>query len=105
MKIKAFFLYGIGIALLIFGNRELWDKLKAEKEEKQQRQALADANEKVKLESFEVQKLEYDSVSGQWKNPDYYFQVINAGNPNFKALKKGSVKVESNTDENASDSQ
>lgn len=106
MKFKPLFLYIIGVVLLVFGNRELWDELQEARELKEKQQALAEANNKVKKEIFETQKLQYDSINKKWNNPEYYFQVINAGSPNFKALKKkGNTKVETNTDEDASDSQ
>lgn len=106
MKIKPLFLYLTGVVLLVFGNRELWDELQEARELKEKQQALAEAGNEVKKEIFETQKLQYDSITKKWNNPEYYFQVVNAGNPNFKALKKkGNTKVETNTDEDASDSQ
>ena len=103
MKVKSIFLYLLGLGLLLFGNRDLWDELQESwKEEKKQKDLLL-VNKDVE-KRFETQKLEYDSVSKKWTNPKYYFQVINAGSPNFKALKK-STKVETDSDEDASDSQ
>lgn len=104
MKPKPIFLYLIGIGLLLFGNRDFWDELQESwKEEKKLKETL-EVNKNVE-NGFETQKLEYDSVSKKWSNPNYYFQVINAGNPNFKALKKGKTTIETDTDEDASDSQ
>lgn len=105
MKPKHIFLYLLGIGLLLFGNRDLWDKLKIAREKEKQQKALAEANKDVE-KRFETQRLQYDSVAKTWKNPNYYFQTVHLGNVNFKALKqKGRSTVESNDDENASDSQ
>lgn len=105
MKLQSAILYCTGIVLLIFGNKEFFENLKEEKE-------LAKENEKKDLEAekeknkpFEVQKLEYDSVKAEWKNPNFYFQIVNVGNVNFKALKKNTkVQLETNDDEKASES-
>lgn len=105
MKAKSLILYLLGIGLLLFGNRELWDKIQLEREEKERRQALADEARKVKAETFKIEKVQFDSISKTWKNPEYYFQIINAGNPNFKALRKGVTRQETSTIENASASQ
>lgn len=105
MKAKSLLLYFLGIGLLLFGNRELWDKIQLDREEEKQRQTLADEAEKVKSETFKIEKIQFDSISKTWKNPEFYFQVINAGSPNFKALRKGVTKTETTTSEDASASQ
>ncbi|MEN4761040.1 hypothetical protein ABEG63_11955 [Chryseobacterium sp. C39-AII1] len=105
MKLQSVILYGIGVILLIFGNKEFFENLKEEKElaKEKERQALEAENEKKK--SFEVQKLEYDSAKSEWRNPNFYFQIVNVGNVNFKALKKNAkVQLETNDDEKASES-
>ena len=104
MKAKPVFLYILGIGFLLFGNRDLWDELQESWKEEKRQQSLLDININIE-KRFETQKLEYDSVSKKWRNPKYYFQVINLGSPNFKALKKGRTAIETDTDEDASDSQ
>ncbi len=104
MKPKHLFLYLLGIALLLFGNRDLWDELQESWEKEKKQKALVEANKDVE-KRFETQRLQYDSISKTWKNPTYYFQIVNLGNLNFKALKKkGRTTVEIDDDENASDS-
>ncbi|KOS04890.1 hypothetical protein AM493_01660 [Flavobacterium akiainvivens] len=105
MKLKPVLLYLTGIALLIFGNRDLWDELQEERAEKQRQQDLAQLQKDVLKQQFDSQKLQYDSLTKKWKNPEFYFQVVNVGKVNFKALKKGKTKVETDTDEDATDSQ
>lgn len=105
MRAKHIFLYLLGIGLLIFGNRDLWDELKEAREREKKQKALAEANKDVG-KHFETQKLQYDSANHTWENASYYFQIVNLGNVNFKALrKKGRTHVEIDDDENASDSQ
>ncbi|UII25955.1 hypothetical protein LVD15_22040 [Fulvivirga maritima] len=105
MKAKHIFFYLLGIGLLIFGNRDLWDELQEARELEKKQKALAEANKDVG-ENFETQKLQYDSANHTWKNDAYYFQIVNLGNVNYKALrKKGRTHVETDDDENVSDSQ
>ncbi|GLB50427.1 hypothetical protein [Neptunitalea lumnitzerae] len=104
MKLKYILLYIIGLGLLVFGNRNFWDEL----QESRKKEKLEDEKKHVNdgiAKRFETQRLEYDAATGKWKNPNYYFKVINLGNFNFKTLNKGKTTVETNDDENASDSQ
>lgn len=105
MKIKSVFLYLIGISLLIFGNRDLWDELQEDKKKVDSDKKLREEALKNFDKKFTVQKLEYDSVAQKWKNPHHHFQLINVSYVNFKALNKGKITtIESNDDEDASDS-
>jgi len=104
MKFKSVFLYLLAISFFLFGNREFWAKYIQSKEEEREKETLAKVNKGVE-KRFETQKLQYDSVSKRWVNPNFYFQVINVGKINFKAIKKGKTTIETNSDENASDSQ
>lgn len=104
MKFKPVFLYLLAIGFFLFGNREFWDKYLQSKEDEKEKVLLAEVNKGVE-KRFETQKLQYDPVSKKWINPNFYFQVINIGKINFKAIKKNKTTVETDTDENASDSQ
>jgi len=104
MKAKPIFLYLLGIGLFLFGNRNFWNDLQDSWKEQERQKAVLDVNKDIE-KKFETQKLQRDSVSKTWKNPKYYFQVINLGSPNFKALKKGRTTVETDISEDASDSQ
>lgn len=104
-KFRFLLLYIIGIALFIFGNRNLWEKWKVEKtaiEEKKKQYAEASRQLTPK---FEVQTLTYDSINRQWTNPHLYFQLINVSYVNFKALNNSkNIRIEIDNDEDASDS-
>lgn len=104
MKLRSIILYIVGIFLLIFGNRDLWDELQEQKEEeKKARKTLAETGKHLKKE-FEIQTLEYDSVNKKWTNPHVYFQLVNAGYINFNtADKEKSTTIETDDDEDASD--
>jgi hypothetical protein len=104
MKLKSILLFLLAIALFLFGNREFWEKYIKSKEDEKEAKLLLAANTDVE-KRFEIQKLKYDSVSRKWSNPNFYFQVINVGKINFKALKKNKTTIETDTDENASESQ
>lgn len=105
IKTKYIALYVLGILLLIFGQRSFWESLLKEAEDKKEALKLRKEAEDASSKKFEVQKLEYDSVKGKWKNNTLYFQTIHTGSINFKALKnKTKTVVETNDDENASES-
>lgn len=106
MKIKSILLYIIGVLFLFFGNKNFWNDLKVEKEKEKIRQKESEAAKINIKKKFEVQSLQYDSINGQWKNPHFYFQLINVSYVNFSPANKAKKTViESNDDENASDSQ
>lgn len=106
MQLRSIILYIVGIFLLIFGNRDLWDELQEQREEeKKARRAQAEAGEHLKKE-FEIQALEYDSINKKWTNPHVYFQLVNASYINFHAAgKEKSTTIETDDDEDASDTQ
>lgn len=105
MKLKSLLLYSLGILLLVFGNREIWDNLKKDREAlKDQEKLVADAEAETKRK-FEIQELVFDSATSTWSNPYPYFQIVQVGNVNFKALKKkANTKIDSDDSETASDS-
>nr|WP_322626458.1 hypothetical protein [uncultured Flavobacterium sp.] len=103
---KYILLYLTGALLLLFGNREFWEKYKQEREEKIYKYKMAKIAVVESNRKFEVQQLVYDSVKKKWKNPNISFVTVNLGKVNFAALKQqGSAKKETNDVENASDSQ
>lgn len=105
IKGKHILLYVIGITLLIFGQRSFWEDFKEESKGKESAKKMADEAQLVSDKKFEVQTLEYDSIQKSWKNKATYFQTLHVGNVNFKALKRfNKTTVETNDDENASDS-
>lgn len=105
MKVKAILLYSLAVLLLIFGNRDLWDEVLEQRELAEKNKKLVAESAKNSEKQFEIQKLQYDSISGQWKNPHHYFQLINVSYVNFKAINKGKkTTIETDDDENASDS-
>lgn len=105
IKAKYIVLYATGIILLIFGQRNFWEKIQqAQKEseaaKKRSEEAFIASNKK-----FEIQELTYDSTKNLWKNKYPYFQILQVGNVNFKALTKSEkTSIETNDDENASES-
>ena len=103
MKKKYIFLYLLGVLFLIFGNRNLWNEWQDSREDALKLKALAGANKDV-MKKFEVQKLKFDSVKKKWINPNYYFQVVNLGSLNFKAIRRGHSSVERDHNEDASES-
>lgn len=110
IKIKAHYilLYTIGALLLLFGQRDFWEGLLEEQKQKEFAKKQSEEAKVASEKKFEVQNLVYDSVGKTWKNEGLYFQTIHVGNVNFKALtsaqKKSKTVVETNDDENASDS-
>lgn len=105
IKTKYIALYVLGILLLLFGQRNFWESLLKEAEDKKEALKLRKEAQDAFSKKFEVQKLEYDSVKRVWKNNSLYFQTIHTGSINFKALKnKSQTVVETNDDENASES-
>ncbi|MFD2940243.1 hypothetical protein [Flavobacterium notoginsengisoli] len=103
IKTKYIALYILGILLLIFGQRNFWESLLKEAEDKKEALKLRKEAQEAFSQKFEIQKLQYDSVKRIWKNNSLYFQTIHTGSINFKALKNKTV-VETNDDENASES-
>lgn len=98
-------LYSIGIILLMFGQRSFWEEMLEAREQKELEKKMAGEAHEEDLKPFEVQELSYDPTENIWNNNSHYFQTVHVGNVNFKALKKtGKTSVETNDDENASDS-
>lgn len=105
MKFKHILLFAVGLLFLLFGNRKFWENYQQEKLKEKKRKDLIHANDDV-VSRFETQKLVFDTITSKWKNPVVYFQTVNLGNVNYKALqKKGKTVIETNTTENASSSQ
>lgn len=105
IKAKHILLYAIGITLLIFGQRNFWEDIKKEERQKEAAKKAMKEAEIASSKEFEVQTLVYDSIHKTWQNKDIYFQTLHVGNINFKALKRfNKTTVETNDDENASDS-
>lgn len=106
MRLRVIILYIVGVILLIFGNKNLWNGLQREREEgKKARRAQNLVGNHIK-NSFEVQTLRYDSVRQQWINPHVYFQLVNASYVNFSNENRGKrTTIETAAEENASDSQ
>lgn len=102
-----FLLYLMGIILLIFGNRQFWEKIRAEEEKKEQDSKRLEMAAVESLKKFEVQKLAFDQVKKKWNNKHVSFQIIHLDGISFERAnspKAGIIKVETNDDENASDS-
>ena len=107
MKLQSIVLYLSGIGMLIFGNRDFLDKIKAQKAQEKEAENLKSESKKESEKKFETQVLSFDAKTSTWRNPNIYFQIINAGNPNFKALKsvQNDKKNDDDKTERASDSQ
>ena len=101
-------LYFIGAALLIFGNRQFWEKLQEENKKKKEEEKQSEIAKVVSNEPFEVQDLTYDSIHKVWKNNHISFHSIYLTNVQFKrpATKANNktMETETNDDEYASDS-
>lgn len=105
VKTKHIVLYAVGIILLIFGQRSFWDGIQETTKQKEAGRKMAEESRKASSKAFEVQELVYDPAHNAWKNNNPYFQTLHVGSVNFKALKKGgNTSIETNDDENASDS-
>ncbi len=103
MRKRGILFYLAGIILFLAGNRDLWDELLDLVRQKEELKKQAHINDDIERR-FQVQKLQYDSISQKLKNPSFYFQLVGIGNVNFKAGKKIVTRVEKDDDENATDS-
>ncbi len=105
---KYIFLYLIGISLLIFGNRQFWEKFQEEKKKKLLEEKMIQEAKIESFKQFETQSILFDEKNMVWKNNHVSFHSIHVGKVNFPALKleklEGSIRKETNDDENASDS-
>lgn len=98
-------LYLTGIVLLIFGYPGFWDKITEANQKKNQAIRIRHEAKEASSKPFEVQQLELDTVSNTWKNKHLYFQTVHVGQINFKAVRIAKKStIETNDDENASDS-
>ncbi len=104
-RLRYVVLYTTGIALLVFGNRGLWERLQEENRQAETNRKLAEQARILSSRPFEVQALTRDPVTNALKNNHPYIQTVHVGRVNFKALrpKLGGASVETNDDENASD--
>lgn len=104
-KFRYVALYATGVCFLVFGNRDLWAKILEENSQKEANKKQAEEGALLSSRPFEVQELKFDPAAGTWANPHHYIQTVHVGRVNFKALrpKGGNSTVESNDDENASD--
>lgn len=99
------FLYIIGIVLLVFGYPSFWTEIKEENKKKEETKRMQEDAQLASTKKFEIQQAEFDSLTKQWKNKTPYFQTIHVGKVNFKAvLINKKTSIETNDDENASDS-
>lgn len=97
--------YIIGIVLLFFGYPGFWDEIKENNRKKEEAKKMQQEVDIASSKAFEVQELILDPLTDTWKNDQHYFQTINVGKINFKALQKAKkTMIETNDDENASDS-
>ncbi len=103
MRKRGILLYLTGIILFLAGNRNLWDELRDLERRKEELKKQARINDNIE-NRFEVQTLKYDSISKKIKNPEFYFQIIELGDVNFRAGKKAVTRVERDDDENATES-
>lgn len=107
MKFKSVFLYVLGAFFLLFGYRDLWEKLQVDKKTAQTRmQQYALAKKNLEELQFDVQKLELDTATKKLKNPNPYFSIINVGKVNFakQSIISPKTVIETDSAENASDS-
>ena len=105
IKPQYILLYFIGIFLLIFGNRDFIEKIQANEDEKIKQKKSAELAENERNRKFETQKLSYDSIAKRLVNKNISFQTVIV-QANFNAQKSANkvTKIETNDDENASDS-
>ncbi len=105
IKPQYILLYSVGIVLLVFGNRQFWEKFQEEEKKKLLEEKMVQEAKIESFKPFETQNLLFDEKNKVWKNNHISFHTIHVGKVNFPALKlEGSVKKETNDDENASDS-
>ncbi|KZE73362.1 hypothetical protein AV926_18435 [Myroides marinus] len=105
IRTKQIILYLIGVLLLVFGYPDFWNKVIDYHRLKEEIKRSTQEAEEAISQPFEVQELVYDSNSKRWKNKQHYFQVIHLGKVNFKSKQKVNINtIETNDDENASDS-
>ncbi len=110
MHWKSILLYSLGLLLFLFGNSELWEKLRAESLTKKQLQDSLRANKDAALK-FDVQKVLFDSTSGKLVNQTPSFRTVHLKDekktvPEKKTVHKKKTKVHVETNhqpENASD--
>lgn len=104
-RLKYVVLYATGIVLLVSGNRGLWEKLREENRRAEADRKLAEEARVLSSRPFEVQELTKDPKTNAWTNAHHYIQTVHVGRVNFKALRPrlGNSSVETNDDENASD--
>jgi|GEM_PF-1285113 len=112
MKFKSILLYTSSILLFLFGNREFWKDIQNEQEKDEKKQkAIEEAKHNLE-DRFEVQSVVFDPSQRKLVNKDPYFQLIKvsgiASIPTDKIsvpeTASSTVKIETNDDENASDS-
>lgn len=113
---KHILLYVIGVALFLFGYPSFWTKIKESNEKEKLAQKLRDEAMAESTKGFDTQTLTFDSIANKWENKSVYFQTIYLGKIDFKSLQSASkqtsiassiskkVTVETNDDENASES-
>ncbi|MCW1884930.1 hypothetical protein OKA04_09340 [Luteolibacter flavescens] len=97
-------LYAASLGLLVFGNRDLWEKIREEKRTKEATRKQAEEARIASSEPFETQVLVRNPATGDLRNPHTYFRTMHVGRVNFKALRPARTSgTETNDDENASD--
>ncbi|MFZ4861714.1 hypothetical protein ACL9RF_05965 [Sphingobacterium sp. Mn56C] len=105
IKGQSLVLYTIGLLLLLFGQRNFWEKLQENFTEKEAEKKQLAAAKAAREQKFEVQELQYNTKTETWENPNLYFQRITVGKVNYKPLQAAiKTTVEYNDEENASES-
>jgi hypothetical protein len=98
-------LYLTGSVLILFGNREYWEKLKNEERRNVRKKRIEELSSIESSKAFEIQKITFDSVKKEWINKHISFQTIVIPS-DFKATNKVEkiTSIETDREENASDS-
>ena len=105
VELKHILLYLIGIILLVFGNKQFWERFQEEEKKKLLDERLAKDAKVESFRKFETQDILFDKKNKIWKNNHISFNTINLGKVDFISEKQnGNVKKETNDDETASDS-
>lgn len=103
MNFKASILYLLGLFLLLFGNREIFQNLLNNYKKEKEQNKIHEV-ELTRNKFFETQTLEYNKENKNLRNPYLYIQTVHLGSIDFKSLNKASRIESGNLIENASES-